>query len=448
LETPIISGSGIRGIFGRSFTAADALGFAAAFGEISGPGQIIVGRDTRSSGPAVEAAVVAGLCSVGCEPVLVGVAPTPTIQMEVIAAGARGGVAITSSHNPGHWNALKLIGPDGIFLRSGARARLLVAMEAPRSWSGYDTVGSPTISYGSVDRHVENVVSLPLVRCDGRPIRAVLDVVGGTGLLLGPALLDMMGVEYSIINSSMTPRGDFPRVAEPLPQNLRELCAAVLETGSDVGFAYDPDGDRLALVDERGRAPGEEYTVALAVDHVLPHRPSPVVVNMSTSSLASVCAARHGCAFHRSPVGEVNVVEEMERRGSTIGGEGNGGVIDRECHAGRDSAVAAAYVISLLRERSCTLSEWIETLPALVMVKLKFRLSRPFDELSPLLEREFGPPSDLRDGLRFDTPGGWLHIRPSGTEPVVRLIAKDEDPRALDSITAKFVEIAGEPCAE
>lgn len=448
LDAPIISGSGIRGVFGRSFTTADALGFAAAFGELSGPGPVIVGRDTRSSGPAVEAAVVAGLCSVGCEPVLIGVAPTPTIQLEVMETGAGGGVAITSSHNPGDWNALKLIGPDGVFLRAPARARLMEAMRVPRKWSGHRSVGAPSYSYGAVDRHVEAVAALPLVRCDGRPMRAVLDVVGGTGLLLGPALMNMLGVEYSIINSSMTPDGDFPRVAEPLPGNLEALCSAVRESGADVGFAYDPDGDRLALVDETGRAPGEEYTVALAVDHVLTHRPSPVVVNMSTSNLAAVCAERHGCTFFRSPVGEVNVVEEMEARGSSIGGEGNGGVIDRECHPGRDSAVAAAYVVSLLRERDCTLSEWIATLPALRMRKMKFRLEGTFEALRPSLESEFGIPSDVRDGIRFDTPSGWLHIRPSGTEPVVRLIVEDSEEAVLDSITERFIRIAGGACVE
>ena len=448
MDKPIISGSGIRGVFGRSFTVADAMGFAAAFGEMAGRGPVIVGRDTRRSGPAVEAAVVSGLCAVGCEPVLIGVAPTPTIQMEVIASGAGGGIAITSSHNPGDWNALKLIGRDGVFLRAPARAALMEMTGASRKSTGYDAAGTPAHSSGAVDRHVESVAALPLVRCDGRPMRAVLDVVGGTGLLLGPVLMDMLGVGYSIINSSMTQSGDFPRVAEPLPANIGDLCRAVLETGSDVGFAYDPDGDRLALVDETGRAPGEEYTVALAVDHVLAHRKSPVVVNMSTSDLAGVCAARHGGVLTRSPVGEVNVVEEMEARGASIGGEGNGGVIDRECHPGRDSAVAAAYVVSLLRERDCTLSEWISTLPPLRMIKLKFRLEGPLEDLRPRLERDFGSPSDTRDGLRFTTPGGWVHVRRSGTEPVVRLIAEDSDERALDSIRAGFVEMAGEPCAE
>ncbi len=448
MESPIVSGSGIRGVFGRSFTAADALGYSAAFAETCGPGRVVVGRDTRISGPAVEAAVVAGLCSMGCEPVLLGVVPTPTVQLEVMSTGAVGGIAVTSSHNPGEWNALKLVGPDGVFLRKGARERLMEVLAAPRRWVAASSAGIPGCSTGAVERHASLVAALPLVHCDGRPMKAVLDVTGGTGLTLGPALLDLLGVEYEIINGVIGEDGEFPRPAEPVPGNLGDLCRAVRESGADIGFGFDPDGDRLSLVDETGRAPGEEYTVALAIDHVLASRPSPVVVNLSTSRLSETCAAKHGCVVHRAPVGEVNVVEEMEARGAAIGGEGNGGVIDRLCHAGRDSAVGMAYAVSLLRERGCRLSEWIDELPALHMVKLKFRPPIPFDRLAGMVESEFGPASDTRDGLWMGDEDGWIHVRPSGTEPVVRFIAENRDRDVLMRQAALFERIAGGSCAE
>lgn len=448
MDSPIVSGSGIRGVFGSSFKVTDAMAFAAAFGRLAGAGQVIVGRDTRASGPAVEAAVVAGLCSVGCDPVLLGICPTPTIQIEVVRNRAKGGIAITSSHNPGDWNALKLIGPDGVFLRAAARRRLLELFGAPGGWAGSAGCGRPQEIGGSVLRHADLVASNPLFRCDGRPMRAVLDVTGGTGALLGPALMDLMGVQYSVVNPSMNPDGSFPRVAEPLPANLSALSRAVVETRADVGFAFDPDGDRLALVDDRGRIPGEEYTVALAVDYILPRRPSPVVVNLSTSTLVDACASRHGAKVSRAPVGEVNVVEQMEIEGALTGGEGNGGVIDREFHAGRDSAVAMACVISLLRERECRLSEWIDGLPPLHMVKLKYELSRPFEEIAGFLAGTLGPPTDVRDGVRYEKPGGWAHLRPSGTEPVVRFIAQDSDPAELDRLVSALAGIAGEPCVE
>jgi phosphomannomutase len=201
-------------------------------------------------------------------------------------------------------------------------------------------------------------------------------------------------------------------------------------------------------VDDRGRIPGEEYTVALAVDYILPRRPSPVVVNLSTSTLVDACASRHGVSVSRAPVGEVHVVEQMEAEGALTGGEGNGGVIDRGFHAGRDSAVAMACVISLLRERECRLSEWVDGLPPLYMVKLKYPLSRPFEEIADFLAGTLGPPVDVRDGVRHEKPGGWAHLRPSGTEPVVRFIAQDSDPAELDGLVTALAGIAGEPCAE
>lgn len=446
-ESPIISGSGIRGVFGSSFTVSDAMDFASAFGELVGAGPVVVGRDTRRSGPAVEAAVCAGLMSVGCSPVLLGVVPTPTVQLEAMAEGVAGGIAVTSSHNPGCWNALKLIGPDGVFLRAAARERLMALLETPRNFCGFESCGIPRALAGSVERHVEKVVSLPVVRTGGRPLRVVLDVTGGTAAMLAPALMDALGVEWTMINPTMTPGGEFPRVAEPTVQSLSELALAVARSGADAGFGFDPDGDRLALVADKGILVGEEYTLALAFDHILRHEPGPAVVNLSTSMLSEEAAGRHGCAVFRSPVGEVNVVEEMERRGSAIGGEGNGGVIYPLCHPGRDSAVAMAMVVSFLRENpGMTLSGWAETFPRFFSIKTKVASSGDFGRAARIFEKEYGPPTDCRDGLWYRRQWGWFHVRPSGTEPAVRFIGESSAPEPLEACSAFFREVCS--CAE
>ncbi len=442
MKKPIISGSGIRGIFGESFTVQDACSFAAAFGELVGPGRVVVGRDTRKSGPAVEAAVCAGLLGVGCTPILLGIVTTPTVQLEAMRNGICGGIAVTSSHNPGDWNALKLIGTDGVFLRAEARARLSELLVSERKWVDYRGCSQTEILDGSIARHVDLVAELPLVQKTGRKLKVVLDVTGATAALLGPAMMDALNVEWEMIFPEMTPEGDFPRVAEPNRESLSVLAEEVVQRGADVGFGFDPDGDRLALVDNRGRLIGEEYTIALALDHVLSHNPGPAVVNLSTSSLAEDAAEKHGCVVYRSPVGEVNVIEEMEKRGADIGGEGNGGVIHRDCHLGRDSAVGMAYVVSYLREhREMTISDWADSFPAYINMKKKVDFTGDFAKMALLLKEQLGQPDDITDGLWWRRNGGWVHIRPSGTEPVVRFIAENTAQEILDSDYALFRKV-------
>lgn len=370
---------------------------------------------------------------VGCTPVLLGIAPTPTVQLEAMRNGICGGIAVTSSHNPGEWNALKLIGPDGVFLRASARLELAELLASSRKWVGYRMAGDTEVLPGSVGRHVSLVAGLPLVRRKGRVLKAVLDVTGGTAALLAPAMMDALGVSWEIINGEMTPEGDFPRVAEPNTESLSQLADEVVKRGADVGFGFDPDGDRLALVDDRGRLIGEEYTVALALDHVLSSNPGPAVVNLSTSSLSEDAASKHGCRLYRSPVGEVNVIEEMEKQCADIGGEGNGGVIHKDCHLGRDSAVAMAYTVSYLRDNpESSLSHWADSFPVYINMKKKVEFSGDFTDLGPMLEEIMGMPDDTRDGLWWRREGGWVHIRPSGTEPVVRFIAENTSRAVLD----------------
>jgi len=261
--------------------------------------------------------------------------------------------------------------------------------------------------------------------------------------------MDAMGVECVLINEQMTPEGDFQRVAEPSVSSLDELSGAVIRERADIGFGFDPDGDRLALVADNGLIIGEEFTVALAIDFVLGIRPGPAVVNLSTSRLSDYAASKHGQLVWRSPVGEVNVVEEMEKRNAAIGGEGNGGVIDSECHMGRDSGVAMAIAISFLRSSGGqTISAWAADYPSYIMFKHKETLNRPFEQYRGLLERELGKPDDTRDGLWFERSGGWTHIRPSGTEPVVRFISENEDDSLIHRDFEIFRKVVSEQCAE
>ena len=249
--------------------------------------------------------------------------------------------------------------------------------------------------------------------------------------------------------SEMTPEGDFPRIAEPTVESLTEPSRTVIDEKADLGFAFDPDGDRLALVDENGRIIGEDYTVALAIDYILSVRPGPAVVNLSTSRLAEDAAAKHGCRLYRSPVGEVNVVEEMEKRGAITGGEGNGGVIDRAFHAGRDSGVAMACAISLLRQNpDSSIGRWADSYPSYTMFKKKLPLSTGFDSLRARLLAQYGPADDTRDGLWYGRDGGWMHIRPSGTEPVVRFIAENRDISYIKKDFLIFREAMENVCVE
>jgi len=448
MKEPIVSGSGIRGIFGERLTVDVAMEFAAAFGELCGPGPVALGRDTRSSGPAVEAAVSAGLMATGCTPVMMGIVPTPTVQLEAMREGYCGGIVVTSSHNPREWNALKLIGADGVFLREQMRSRLMDLLEKRRKWVGDEDVCHPEYVDDAIRRHVKMILSLPGIT-RGRRLKVVLDTVGGAATHFAPELMDAMGVEWVLINGQMTPEGDFPRATEPSVGSLDQLSRAVIRERADIGFGFDPDGDRLALVADNGLVIGEEFTVALAIDFVLGIRPGPAVVNLSTSRLSDYAASKHGQRIWRSPVGEVNVVEEMEKRSATIGGEGNGGVIDSECHMGRDSGVAMAIAISFLRSRSdLTISGWAAGYPSYIMFKQKEMLNGPFEQYRGLLEIELGKPDDTRDGLWFERPGGWTHIRPSGTEPVVRFISENEDESQIHRDFEIFRKVVSEQCAE
>ena len=354
--------------------------------------------------------------------------PTPTAQLavETLEGGLGGGIVVTASHNPVEWNALKFVGKGGRFL-ARADADAFFALVDGGGARPAARPGRRRPDDGAVRRHLDLVLGLPwldLAAIRKRRFRVALDCVRGAGATIMPALLEALGCEVQAIN--LEPDGRFPREPEPIPEHLGELGALVQRTNSDLGIAVDPDVDRLALVDEAGHPIGEDYTLAFAVRAVLARQRGPVVTNLSTSLVVDDAAREHGATVERAPVGEANVVERMAARGAVIGGEGNGGVILPEVHLGRDAPVAATLALALLAERGATVGALVNSAPRYTIVKTK--VPRPPGSLegcyAALSAALAGAAADRQDGLRLALADRWVHVRPSGTEPVVRIIAE------------------------
>lgn len=426
----MVSVSGVRGRVGEALTPEVVATFAAAFGAWASRGgnrTVVVGRDSRVSGPLFTKIVHGALESVGCTVIDIGMAPTPTIQLAVEHHHAAGGLGITASHNPIEWNALKFIGPSGLFLSAAEGAEMRALLDAGIPRATWDTLGHVVRDDEAVARHIAQVLALPFLDVDGiraRRFKVALDCCHGAGSVIMPQLLTELGCEVFAIN--MEADGRFHRPPEPVAENLGELETLVKATGADIGFATDPDVDRLALVLDDGRAPGEDYTLAFAARTVLRHRRGPVVTNLSTSKVVSDVAAEMGVPFHFAKVGEVNVALTMRDAGATIGGEGNGGVILPEMHLGRDAPVGAALMLQLMLEEGRPLSQLKADRPRYVIVKDKLdRPDAPLDAVYVALRAAFADAAaDTQDGLRLDWPDRWVHLRPSGTEPIVRVIAE------------------------
>lgn len=441
----MVSVSGVRGRVGDGLTPEVVSHFAAAFGAYAGGvgARVVIGRDSRTSGPMFVRAATAALQSVGCDVIDVGVVPTPTVQLAVEYHGAAGGLAITASHNPVEWNALKLIGPSGMFLdaEQGAAMRALLDSEIPRA--GWDELGGRSEDADAVERHLERILAIPFLDLEAirrRGFHVALDCVRGAGGTIFPRLLEALRCRVDAIN--LETDGRFPREPEPVAANLGDLEELVRRTGADLGMATDPDVDRLSLVSERGEAIGEDYTLALASKLVLRHRPGTVVTNLSTSRLLEDVAAAAGTPLRRTPVGEINVARRMQEEEATIGGEGNGGVILPDVHLTRDAPVAAALILQLLAESRETLGELANGIGSYEIVKEK--VPRPSQALEGVYEELTAKLNasevDRQDGLRLAWPAQrrWVHLRPSGTEPVVRIIAEAPTRADAESLVARL----------
>ncbi len=455
-DTLMISVSGMRGHVGTDLTPELVARHAAALGawvrSSSRPGDrrpaVVLGRDARTSGPMFARAAAAGLMSVGVDVIDLGVVPTPTVQLAVEHHHAGAGLILTASHNPIEWNALKFVGPDGIFLdaAAGERVRALADEGPPRA--GWDGIGEVRDDPESVTRHLDAILRLPVIdvtAIKARRFHVALDCVRGAGAVAILPLLERLGCRVSGIN--LEADGRFPRAPEPVPENLGDLGRLVRESGADVGLAVDPDVDRLAIVDETGRAIGEDYTLAFAIRAVLDRRsnppPSPVVVvNLSTSLVVEDAARAVGATVLRAPVGEANVARAIRERGAVIGGEGNGGVMYPALHIGRDAPLGVALILHLLATSGVTVAGLVEGSPRYTIVKAKGPRSSQLAPLYERLRRRFADAeADERDGLRLAWADRWLHIRPSGTEPIVRLIAEAPTPSEAEALVAAGREL-------
>jgi phosphomannomutase len=443
----IVSASGIRGIVGHTMTPEITSRYGAAFGaylreQSGGRGvngaYVLVGRDSRTSGPLLADAVAAGLCAAGVDVRMTGIAPTPTHLLAVRDdPGAVGGLIVTASHNPVEWNGLKLASADGRFVRPADGERIQSLFDQGPVLAEWDGLGSRTEKTGVIEHHIERILDLDLV--DVEAIRkwgptVALDCVHGAGAVVVPELLRRLGCRVE--GSGLEPDGRFPRNPEPTPENLGELGDLVRTTDSPVGFAIDPDSDRLSIVDETGTPIGEDWTLALAVEYALGRRPGPVVTNLSSSQSIEDAANAANVPFYRSAVGEARVAERMAETGAVIGGEGNGGVMLPDLNLTRDAPLAAALVLSHLAAGQVGPRRLLGSRTRYSMVKRK--AARPAggaEQAFAALERESGDGAefDHADGLRIVWPEAreWVHVRASGTEPILRIIT--ESPHAARS---------------
>ena len=432
MPEPIISVSGLRGIIGQTLTPEVALRFACGFAADLPPGKIVVTRDGRATGPMLADAIRSGLAAVGRDVLDAGIAATPTTGVLVRTTGAAGGIQISASHNPPEYNGIKLFSRAGRVIPKADGEQTIARYRAGQiSWQSHDQLGAVQPAGDTITEHCRLVLAtVDVERIRQRRFRVLLDANHGAGSLLGRRLLDELGCQTTLLGEP--PDGHFEHPPEPTAENLAGVLTSVVQAGCDIGFCQDPDADRLAIIDEHGRYLGEEYTLALCVDHVLRSRdavrgPSgPIVTNCSTSRMSEDLALRHGVPFYRSAVGEANVVDCMLKQGALLGGEGNGGAIDPRVGLVRDSFVGMALVLDAMAARQMPISRLAEELPRYEIVKTKITLAN--DQVPAALarlERHFADATiDCLDGMRFDWPGKWLLVRASNTEPIVRAIAE------------------------
>jgi phosphomannomutase len=439
----ILSISGLRGVIGDGLDPAYLVDFACAIGAMFDGGPVVLARDGRSTGSMVKHAVVSGLMASGCRVYDAEIASTPTCGVLVQELRAAGGLMITASHNPIEWNGLKPFNSEGSVFDQGLGERLLDTLsKCDFRLAAWDRLGTLEPVADPAAPHLRRVLSL----VDAAAVRkrragVVLDCNHGSGSLLGPRLLEQLGCEVHVLGGA--PDGQFEHVPEPLEQNLTGLCAEVKRRGADVGFAQDPDADRLAIVDEKGRYIGEELTLALCADFILKRTPGPVVVNGSTSRTTADIAARYGCSFHRSYVGEAHVAAKMKAVGAIIGGEGNGGLIEPRVGYVRDSFAAMAYVLAGLAENRRPLSAWVDSLPRYTIVKDKVTCPREkvAAACAALLNLYRDAQAQEGDGLRLDWTDRWVQVRASNTEPILRVIAEAPDATQARQLCSEALEL-------
>ena len=450
----ITSISGIRGTIGGksedALTPLQIVKFISAFGTIikyqkENP-TVIVGRDARISGKMVEQIVCGTLSAMGINVINIGLATTPTTEIAVLQEQADGGVIITASHNPKNWNALKLLNEKGEFIdkRTASEILKLVKLSDKIEYSEVEHLGQIIENNEYLYKHIDLIKSLPLV--DTEAIRkanftVAIDTINSVGAIALPPLLKSLGVK-KIIEINNIPNGNFAHNPEPLPENLTELSEAVVKNNADVGFAVDPDVDRLAIICENGEPFGEEYTLVAVADYILSNTPGNTVSNLSSSRALRDITEKYGQKYFTSAVGELNVVEKMKEVNAVIGGEGNGGVIYPALHYGRDALVGIALFLSFLAKKKIKVSELRKQYPQYTIVKLKRNIEGlNVDEILKQIAEKFADYKPITiDGVKIDFKEGWVHIRKSNTEPIIRIYAEAQNAETAEKLANKILE--------
>ncbi len=440
----ILTISGLRGIADEDFSY-DRIGFyAKAYSFFLKASTMVVGYDTRKSNFLLKDGVIDGINFMGCNVINLGIVPTPTVVYMVRKLKADGGIMVTASHNPPEWNGLKFIASRGEFINAQEFQRFMLYLDffkANRS----KFIEYRKCYYGECNYQKEAYIAhinriIQYLGLKNLNLRVGVDAVCSTGSIILPKLLEMAGCKVYKINCTM--KHHFPRPPEPTPENITQLCNFVKYRKLDIGFALDPDGDRLSIVDDKGNAIGEEKTLVLATDYILSRKKGTVVTNLSTTSLMEYITRKHKCPLYRTKVGEANVVSKINEVKAVIGGEGNGGVIFPTINRTRDALTGAGIILKLLKTRNKPLSEIVGSYPERFMVKEKVEISsEEFENKKDLLIKKFRGRSDYTDGLRITTPNYWIHIRPSNTEPIVRIIAEARDKKKTTKLIASVKEI-------
>jgi len=456
----MISVSGIRGIIGSALSPGNALDFVQAYAAwLKSKGldrpTVLLARDTRPSGEMMRHAVLAGLISSGCRVIDLGVVATPTLQLAIPHHRADGAICITASHNPVEWNALKFFQPSGMYLDKPMGTAVIDIYNSKNFICGsWEQMGTVETDEAATTRHMQRVLQLvDQEAIKERHFKVVLDGCNGAGSVISPLVLHALGCETVQINCELT--GLFPHNPEPLNENLVQLAEAVREHGADIGFAHDADADRVAVVTNEGEPIGEDYSLVWAVAHVLKNRKrGPVVTNLSTTMAVEAVARQHDCPTYRSPVGDINVSSRMKEAGAVIGGEGNGGVIIPDIQYGRDGIAALALILEFVAQSGVRAADLSRSLPRFHI--LKSTVDFPKEKMGALLtwlkSKEKTARIDERDGLKMEWPRegettSWAHIRPSGTEPFVRVICEaqsEQEARRIEkTMRDEIASVAG-----
>jgi phosphomannomutase len=426
--------TGVRGIVGETFTPELAVEFAQTVGTYLDRGRVLVCRDTRPSGPMIRSAVFAGLLAAGCEVIDLGVCPTPSMQLAVKWLSAEGGIAITAGHNPWEWNALKFVRDDGLYFNSTQAEELLdIFHQGEFAKARWDTIKQSVASVDSIPEHIkvlENIFDVGVIRA--RRLKVAVDCCNGACSLLSPLWLESLGCEVLAVNSD--PTAAFPHTPEPTRENMAQLCAVVKAGHADIGFAHDADGERLGIVTDLGEPLSEEMTLEIATEIRLRKRSGAVVTNVSTTHAIDLIAARHQGTVVRTPVGQAYISEALLELDGVLGGEGSGGITVPEAHLTHDSAAAIGLILEHLAETGERISELAQQLPRFTTLKHNiavepnhlysvlhdFRVTAEHDELI----------FDSTDGLKVTLPNGWVHVRASNTESMIRIIVEAAEPGA------------------